>query len=145
MTTENPNPDPIVPGEQTAPADPPAPAKKSAAKRAPAKKAAAAPTAEAKKDPRSLYLPALPEGFEYTSIVATGARGETITVSPATGKDDAVGSATLAFEGAGLDRTRNYGDMKSAITAGAKAAKAMADVAKREADLAALREQAFDL
>jgi RNA polymerase primary sigma factor len=137
---------PPVVDSQTGP-EAPKPAKKAPAKKAAAKKTAATPepAESARKDGRNLYLPALPEGFDYTGITATGPNGETINIAPAAGADAAAGSATLSFEGAGLKRDAQYVDMKGAIAAGSKAAKAMAKIAQREADLAREREQALDL
>lgn len=156
MTETNPAPDPSVtaPSVQDAqtgadpvdpPADPPAekpakaPRKRAASKTAASKTAAPAPESSEHKDSRSLYLPALPEGFAYTTITATGANGETITVEPT------ADGASLSFEGAGLNRQQNYPDVKAAIAAGAKAAKSMAKIAEREAELARVREEALGL
>lgn len=153
MTTDQTAPDPSITAppvvdSQTGPKDPPAetpaPPKKRAAKKA-AASTPAPPPEPAKKDARSLYLPALPDGFDYTTITATGANGETITVTAAAGPDAKAGSADLAFDGAGLTRETNYADMKSAIGAGANAARAMAKIAAQEASLAKAREEALGL
>lgn len=123
-----------------------APRKRAASKTAAAKTPEApAPVEGDQKGQRSLYLPALPDGFEYTGVTATGPGGETINIAPAAGADQPAGSAALSFEGAGLKRDQTFADMQSALRGGAKAAKAMADVAKREAELARIREEAFDL
>jgi len=142
MTETPPDLPPVQPANPTGeePASAPAPAKKAPAKKA-AKKAAAKPPEEEKAKPNgSLYLPALPDGFAYTQVVATGPRGETLTVAPLEG-----GRAEVHITGNDLDRKTDHPDMKHALGAAARKAKAMSDLAKREAELAALRQEAFDL
>lgn len=131
---------------------PEAPTKKAPAKKAATKKTAAAKGADSKKAPakegsdaRNLYLPALPEGFEYTNVSATGPDGASINVSLDAGPDVAPGTAVLAYEGVNLNRTVSYPSMKEAVKAASKAANAMVGLAKREAELAALREEALGL
>lgn len=134
---------PDVPDAQTGPAEQIAPAKKATSKRAAKKAAASAPTpagADSDRATRSLYLPALPEGFAYTAVAVTGPNGETINIAPGDADD-----ARLSFDGAGLRHDQHYADMQSALRGSAKAAKAMVDVAKREAELKRIREEAFDL
>lgn len=137
MTETPPEIPPVQPDAPEAEVPPPA---KKAAKKAPAKKAAAPPPAddEKPKPNGSLYLPALPEGFAYTGVTATGPRGETINITPTDG------GAQVRIEGNDLDRTSEHPDMKHALGAASRKAKAMSDLAKREAELAALRAEAFD-
>lgn len=130
MTTETPE---ALPAKKTA-------AKKTAAK-TPGKKADAPPPAPvADKDVRSVYLPALPEGFAYTHVEVTGPDGAQIVLNI-----DTTGKAVLAFKGANLNREQTYPNVKDGAKAIGKAAKGIATVIEREAELARLREEAFDL
>lgn len=123
---------------------PSTPAKKSAAKKAPAKKAAA-PAAEAPRERKSVTLPGLPDGFAYTKIEATGPNGATIAVEPTAGPDAKDGEFTLAFDGAGVQRSQTYPDVRAAAQGVFKAAKGIDTIVKREAAAAKAREEVFDL
>lgn len=144
--------EPTIAIDPTATAANPRPARKRAAKKA----AAPAPSPDGtakpvphetgptdrspvRKDPRNLYLPALPEGFDYTLVTATGPDGAHLTVSQ--GPD----GVTMAFAGAGLEGTRQYAAMKEGIAGAVKAGRAIRDVATREAAVVAAREAAVAL
>ena len=115
-----------------------------AKKKTPVKKKDEAKSPEPAKvdDGRTLYLPALPEGYAYTSVTASGPDGRTLRFFTGTGIEGAMLDVHSADA---LEQSMNYSSMGDAAKVAAKAARTLAEVARREAETAKMRSEAFTL
>lgn len=109
------------------------------AKKAAAKKTTAAKTAAPAKQPPQNILYTVPEGWSY-EVDLIGPGGATIGVTPS---DEASGHFSVIVTVDGNERRSTASSMPEALRAASKAAKALADVAKKRAALQAAEEEAL--
>lgn len=105
------------------------------------KKTAAKKTAAAPKTRAMNVLPRLPEGWEY-HLAITGPQGESIKVNPSEVTSDAFEVAVVTRDSDDV-RVSTVSPLSGALQTVGKAAKALADLAKKRHALAAAENDAL--